>query len=59
MDDHNNGSRFISSIAWIGIGALTGVLCAPRSGKKTRQPLLCTPSGVRPAPTTLPHPVYV
>jgi gas vesicle protein len=40
MDDHNNGSRFSYFIAGIGIGALAGVLLAPRSGKKTCQTLL-------------------
>jgi gas vesicle protein len=40
MDDYNHGSRFIYVIAGIGIGALAGILLAPRSGKKTRQTLV-------------------
>lgn len=34
MDDPNHGSRFISCIAGVRIGALAGVLFAPRSGKE-------------------------
>jgi gas vesicle protein len=40
MDDHNHGSRFICVIAGIEMGALAGVLLAPRPGKKTRQTLV-------------------
>jgi gas vesicle protein len=37
MDNSNGGSRFIYFIAGVGIGALAGVLFAPRAGKETRQ----------------------
>ena len=40
MEDRNGGSRFIYFIAGIGIGALVGILFAPKSGKETREYLV-------------------
>ena len=37
MDEHNGGSKFIYFIAGIGIGALVGILFAPKSGRETRE----------------------
>lgn len=37
MEDHNGGSKFIFFIAGIGIGALVGILFAPKSGRETRE----------------------
>lgn len=37
MEEHNGGSRFVYFIAGIGIGALLGILFAPRAGRETRE----------------------
>jgi len=40
MEDHDGGSKFIYFIAGIGIGALVGILFAPKSGRETREYLV-------------------
>jgi len=37
MEDHDGGSKFIYFIAGIGIGALVGILFAPKSVRETRE----------------------
>ena len=37
MEDNNVGAKFIYFIAGVGIGALAGILFAPKSGRETRQ----------------------
>ena len=40
MEEHNGGSKFIYFIAGIGIGALVGILFAPKAGRETRELLV-------------------
>ncbi len=40
MSDNNSGSGFMWFIAGLGLGALVGVLYAPRSGSETREQIL-------------------
>lgn len=40
MSDRDNGSSVIWFLAGLGVGALAGVLYAPRSGSETRQAIL-------------------
>ena len=37
MEENNAGSRFMYFVAGVSIGALLGVLFAPRSGRETRE----------------------
>ena len=37
MEDNNAGAKFVYFIAGLGIGALAGILFAPKSGRETRQ----------------------
>ena len=37
MEDNNAGAKFVYFIAGMGIGALAGILFAPKSGRETRQ----------------------
>ena len=37
MEDNNGGAKFVYFLAGISIGALVGVLFAPRSGRETRE----------------------
>src|SRR5436305_6097103 len=39
MSDRDNGSSFVWFLAGLGLGALAGVLYAPRSGSETRDAL--------------------
>jgi len=39
MSDRD-GNNFVWFLAGLGLGALAGVLCAPRSGRETRQAIL-------------------
>ncbi|HEY6768189.1 MAG TPA: YtxH domain-containing protein [Candidatus Sulfotelmatobacter sp.] len=36
MSDHDGGSSFVWFLAGLGVGALAGVMYAPRSGNETR-----------------------
>ena len=40
MSDNNGGSGFMWFLAGLGLGALVGVLYAPRSGAETRQAIM-------------------
>ena len=40
MSDRDNGNNFVWFLAGLGMGALLGVLYAPRSGKETREALI-------------------
>ncbi len=40
MSDSNGGSGFMWFLAGLGLGALVGVLYAPRSGRETRQAIM-------------------
>ena len=37
MEDNNAGAKFVYFIAGMGIGALAGILFAPKAGRETRQ----------------------
>ena len=37
MSDHDGGNTFVWFLAGLGLGALAGVLYAPRSGSETRE----------------------
>jgi gas vesicle protein len=39
MSDHDGGNSFVWFLAGLGLGALAGVLYAPRSGSETREVL--------------------
>jgi gas vesicle protein len=39
MSDNNGGNSFVWFLAGLGLGALAGVLYAPRSGSETREAL--------------------
>ncbi|HYX70309.1 MAG TPA: YtxH domain-containing protein [Terriglobales bacterium] len=40
MSENNGGNAFLWFLAGLGIGAVAGVLYAPRSGKETREAIL-------------------
>jgi gas vesicle protein len=40
MSDNSGGSGFMWFLAGLGLGALVGVLYAPRSGRETRQAIM-------------------
>ncbi|HLY98769.1 MAG TPA: YtxH domain-containing protein [Candidatus Angelobacter sp.] len=40
MSDRDNSNNFVWFLAGLGMGALLGVLYAPRSGKETREALI-------------------
>lgn len=37
MEENNTGGKFVYFVAGVSIGALVGILFAPRSGKETRE----------------------
>jgi gas vesicle protein len=37
MEDNHSGSKFVYFVTGVGIGALIGVLFAPKSGRETRE----------------------
>ena len=47
MSDSNGGSTFVWFLAGLGLGALAGVLYAPRSGSETRDVLRARAEGGR------------